>query len=371
MKKLLFNGFYGFKNSGDDVFVEVSSWGANTYWGTNNNTFLSTKVPQTVCPTKKLSRPLFKGYNRLQCAFLSYTSDCFISAGGSTFSRHLDYSLKDIAMRTKLSVKKNLLVGAIGVSVGPFKSLSDELRTTNYIKNMDFLCVRDNRSYEYVSSLNLTYKPVNAFDLAALLPEVYATTKRLEEPKLNSGKIIGISVCNYERYIGGDVTREKSRNEYILNLLRNIPMDDSMTLRFFIFNGHATIGDTELTNEIIVKLGNRKIEIIPYSDNVHQVWNHIAQCDVMISTRLHASILACYAKVPFFLVEYHQKCTDFLNDVGQCETYRLGDAEAHIGEVIESISKILLDENYIKPSNRDLTILKATENFTSVLELMK
>ena len=46
--KIFFEGFYGFKNAGDDAFVEVSSWGAEKYWNCNDNFFLGASLPETV-----------------------------------------------------------------------------------------------------------------------------------------------------------------------------------------------------------------------------------------------------------------------------------------------------------------------------------
>ena len=46
--KITYEGFYGFKNAGDDAFVEVSSWGAQKYWSCTNNVFIGAHLPKTV-----------------------------------------------------------------------------------------------------------------------------------------------------------------------------------------------------------------------------------------------------------------------------------------------------------------------------------
>ena len=35
--KIVYEGFYGYKNAGDDAFIEVSSWGAEKYWNCKNH----------------------------------------------------------------------------------------------------------------------------------------------------------------------------------------------------------------------------------------------------------------------------------------------------------------------------------------------
>ena len=366
MKKILYSGFYGFKNTGDDAFIEVCARGGKKYWGTTNNIFLGSNLSEVVNPSRSLSKSMFKGYNRLQTVSLAIRADSFISAGGSTFSKHSKYSLKDITMRTKSAFNKKLKIGAIGVSVGPFKNSEDEKNVVHYLKKMDFLALRDKRSFEFAANLNLPFKPIEAFDLAALLPEVYKETAQLNAKTVNSKKIIGVSVCNYERYTHGDITKEEARNAYILELLLRLPKDDTLHYRFFIFNGNEAIGDAALTHQFISKLTDRFIEVIPYLNDVHKAWQAIEECDLMISTRLHASIFACYAGVPFFLVEYHQKCTDFLNDVGVNKAYRLFNGTLPIDMAVEQINGILYDNSYIKPLYIAETIERSARNFTEI-----
>ena len=42
-----------------------------------------------------------------------------------------------------------------------------------------------------------------------------------------------------------------------------------------------------------------------------------SRSDLVISMRLHGAVLAYLLGVPFALNEYHQKCTDFCDDIGQ------------------------------------------------------
>lgn len=91
-------------------------------------------------------------------------------------------NIKNQAIRLKKK-DNNIKVGGIGVSVGPFKSVEDEQAIKNYLKSIDFLALRDQTSFDYLSSLDLPYEPVNAFDLAALLPEIYNFKKKNNEYK--------------------------------------------------------------------------------------------------------------------------------------------------------------------------------------------
>src|SRR5690606_6147478 len=171
---------------------------------------------------------------------------------------------------------------------------------------------------------------------------------------------------NYESIKGGNVQNEKRRNQYIINILNKLPNDKNITYRFFYFNGYPKIGDKEITDYVIANIEKKNVEIIPYLNDVNKTWDKIADCSLMFSTRLHAGIFACYASVPFFLIEYHRKCTDFLNDVGQDNRYKLFDATTNEDEVINQMCGILYDNNYIPPNKKQITIEKSIRNFTKI-----
>lgn len=361
---ILFSGYYGQQNTGDDAFVEVSSWGAKKYWGKSNLRYLAIKkdLPEVKESIKGYPFTLPKTYT-MQRNLLLKTAKIIVSAGGSTFHSIPPNSVKELTLK----YKQHLKIGAIGVSIGPFSSKKNEKEIIEYIKQMDFLALRDKSSYEFANSLNLDYNPVEAFDLAALLPQIYLNTKTKNATTL---KRIGVSVCNYERYIkGGNKENETRRNTFIIELLKQLKKNKQFIFRFFIFNGNQKIGDEGLTREIIrnLQLESDRFDIIPYDPVTERTWNLIQDCDTVISTRLHASIFACFAKVPFFLIEYHRKCADFLQDVGQEEKYRLFDAEMNVGTVVEQILSAA-NGDYDSPKYVNEMQRKAILNFTLTLK---
>jgi polysaccharide pyruvyl transferase WcaK-like protein len=365
MKKILYSGFYGFKNTGDDAFLEVAAWGSKVFLNTENIVFLAHGLPKLVNDFQELGKPLFKGFDRIQGLREMVNADYFISAGGSTFVDHKKHYLKALAEIAKKTVNRKIQTGAIGVSIGPFKNSEYEQNVIKYLKQLNFLTLRDNRSYEYVNTLDLPYKPIEAFDLAALLPLVYAGINKL--PKNKNKKIIGVSVCPYESISKLDeIKNENRRNESIIKLLKKINKNnEDVTFRFFVINGHKVFGDKKLTLDVINKSQIKNFELVDYQNSVLSAWNLIGQCDVMIATRLHAAILAAYNDVPFILNEYHQKCTDFLTDVGQHEDWVVGDAEYEDDKIINVLSRVINKESKIeKPLFISDTQKKSLKNFS-------
>jgi polysaccharide pyruvyl transferase WcaK-like protein len=88
---------------------------------------------------------------------------------------------------------------------------------------------------------------------------------------------------------------------------------------------------------------------------------------VILSVRLHASMFACFSQIPFFLVEYHRKCGDFLNSIGYHENYKIGDGTKDIAETVDQITAFLENKNsYVQPERLMNCKEKAMMNFTSV-----
>src|SRR5690606_30349603 len=124
---ILFTGYYGHQNTGDDAFVEVASWGAKKFWSKDNNRFLASglKLPKTIVPAKGYPFEVKKTYG-LQASVLLNNTNAFIYAGGSTIHSELqNNNIRLKAVQKKMQGKK-FKFGGIGVSIGPFKSMADE-----------------------------------------------------------------------------------------------------------------------------------------------------------------------------------------------------------------------------------------------------
>lgn len=343
---ILFTGYYGHKNTGDDAFIEVTAWGAKKYWDKTNNRFLATKssLPNTITSIKGYPFELRRSY-RFQNSLLLYNTNAFVYSGGSTIHSKLSQSSIRYKAIKRKEQYKNIRLGAIGVSIGPFKSSNDEKAVQHYLKQMDFLALRDEASYNYAKSIDLPFEPVNAFDLAALLPNVYDYDFKKTK---NEVKTIGISVCRYESIIkSNNLEHEKKRNKMMIELIKELDKQEDIHFKFYVINGHSRVGDLDLTMETIQKSNPKSFELCKYNSSTQQTWESIASCDFIISTRLHAAIFACFANVPFMLNEYHRKCTDFLDNVKFETTYRLHNSDFDIKDKAIQILSILNQESTI------------------------
>lgn len=364
---ILFTGYYGQLNTGDDAFIEVASWGADKYWKKNKNIFLAKEanLPDTSKIIRGYPFSIPKTYS-LQSKILLRSTNYLISAGGSTIHSELPANnIKALAVERKKRGTP-LKIGGIGVSIGPFKSLNDEKATIEYLKNIDFLAVRDQASFDFASTINLPYQTINAFDLAALLPDIYGLNKI--ETTITSKKTIGISVCPVESINDkNNIADERSRNRNLVELLKHLDIDNDIHMKFFVINGNPRVGDLKLTLETIESAAPKSFEIIHYTKKTRTVWNEIKSCDFVISTRLHAAIFACFSNTPFMLNEYHKKCGDFLDNVGYEESLRLFNNEFSPKEKAGMITNILNgNHKYPYPKYTQEMKQKSELNFTGI-----
>jgi polysaccharide pyruvyl transferase WcaK-like protein len=368
--KAIYTGWYGFLNSGDDAFCEVASWGASKYWGATRHLFFSQALPQLKLRSRNYS-PVAGRINRLRAAIDIRLADIFVSAGGSTFDTEITPQDVRAIAASRSRLEKSRAVGAIGVSIGPFRSSSDEKSVVNHLKKLDFLALRDKQSYVIAQGYNLSYEPVLAADLAALLPSIHGLSPN-RKPETRSKKIIGLAIGKHRMSDSEkEVVKEERRVNHIVTALAKFIDGNAppIHLRIFIFNGHHLYGDELIAKSMAEKIAakcNCTVEIVNYNPSVGDVFRQINECDLLISSRLHASIFACYGRTPFLLLEYHRKCSDFLDDVGQHERFRIGDGDIDVFGMRELIEE-LLGTGYFPPKNLQNTESRALLNFTATL----
>lgn len=356
--KILFSGWYGYKNIGDDSFITLTNWASRNIWNINDISFLS--------PDKNIDPSVnnifvFKNlrYWKYYVSIIFYTlkTDYFVYAGGSLFTSKISfYSISHILILYKKLF--GLKIGAVGVSIGPFKNNRDLESWKNYLTYFDFISVRDKESYQIAKGMNLK-NIVPAFDIAALMPE-YIKSRNVQSytkctNQKNSYKVIGVSLCSFA---------DKQFFDISCNIIKELSTIENIRFNFFIFYGHKINGDKSITTKLIndICLSKETYEIIDYSDPI-SIYTKISTCNLMICTRLHAGIFSAFSNTPFFLFEYQRKCSDFLDDIGYPKKYRINKSLNNNTIINDLILEVLNKPNNFYLSNKDKCILKAKDNF--------
>ena len=86
---ILFIGYYGKMNTGDDIFCVISEWAAKTYWEENNITFLARNLPVDIdnqsLKTSFYFKKHIKGISYIDTFVQGLRNDVIIYSGGSLF----------------------------------------------------------------------------------------------------------------------------------------------------------------------------------------------------------------------------------------------------------------------------------------------
>jgi polysaccharide pyruvyl transferase WcaK-like protein len=368
LKRVLFGGYYGMDNVGDNSFGSILTWGARNYWGTEKTFLLSKKEIEGPIKTYPclMENQFFRGQMICESFWQVLRSTCVVWGGGSIFHSKVPlYTPRHFSFFTsKVGITPT---GAIGVSLGPYKTWADQRAVHTYLSHLHFLTLRDKASYEEARSINLPYKPILAADLAMLLPKMVPDFKAAN----HDCNILGITVCHYERYVNKDKGNETRREKILLDALVNLVQNGyTGTFRFFIFNSNLINGDKVVTMEFYNKLKDRgaRVELVSYSINPIAIWIKVAECTAMISTRLHGTIFAAAANVPCCLIEYHRKCTAFITDAGVADKWIIGDVSCTSKVLSEKLLELLTSSHINFYPLREYLIKMAERNFTFLYE---
>lgn len=218
--QILLAGSYGKMNTGDDVFCSVLGWGAQKYWGTKNINYLCHKLPKlpvnarTVLSGKTASSRYLKF---LETSFQAAKTPILIFGGGSLFRYGRGRQRFVFRQPQRFGILK---MGDIGVSLGPYYSKNDRKELERLVlRRLSFLVLRDRHSYEDALAMNLSYKPVEGFDLAAMMREIYGPAKPQKKNSLIRKPVLGVNVCRWESLEGMDNNKEKRRQQRIKECL--------------------------------------------------------------------------------------------------------------------------------------------------------
>ncbi|AGK95873.1 polysaccharide pyruvyl transferase family protein [Clostridium pasteurianum] len=360
MKKdtIMFDGYYGFQNVGDDVFCLVAEWIANECWKFNNIYFNGENIPKLYNNSRKnQSTKMNKKIKKLSTLMTLFKSSHIVYAGGSNFHTALS-GIGDLRNFYRFSTKFTKKLYALGVSLGPFDTKRDYESIKNYLNNFTYISLRDKRSYEIAKKMNLRGVCKQSFDIASLLPVI---NKKYYRQRIDNNKkdelVVGISLCHCERYSGKDINREIQREEVMKLLIdKMVEKYKRITLKFFVFNNNKISGDNEITIESLNIFKSKcKVELINYTKDTLWFWNEMKKCNLFIGIRLHSAIMSYMANIPFVLFEYHEKCTEFLNSIGYSQKDRIIVEKFDVIKYLSVIDRLIKNDYKYKLKPSELT----------------
>lgn len=346
VKKVLFTGYYGFNNFGDDLFGLACVNGLRKNGKNYVPVILSPPVggvdakylvPEVLSFLYKkqgvigsLIRALFMIYGCLRYGDVVLSGGSVISSGGSSRIRKIQYFF------TKIGVCR---LSAIGISVGPFTTEKDRSDARRFINSLSYLTVRDEASVKECNSMGVDVEAHLYNDLAGCAP---LPRTRANKSAVNN-RVLGVSVCRYESIVGGDTVQESLRNISIFHGISDFAVKHDFSVNILILNSNEVVGDAGISKELSEYLSGSGVssQVIDYVNPAESL-KHISGCDIFFSVRLHGAISAYLLDVPFLLVEYHEKCKEFMDCIGFDEENRILSSvvdRAHVYKCIKAVSQ--------------------------------
>lgn len=353
---ILIDGYYGNKNTGDDLFVLTlfSILGKNIK-------FLTSEKIEGVPSEFFLLKNRFIGYQKILFVFLLLRHRKFLTGGGSVFEEKQKWSsFRGLALIINKVIPIKMY--SIGVSLSANRDQLDNV--LKEIKAYRKIYVRDLSSHDFSVKMSLS-NVYHGVDLAYF--------NKLNNLTIDNN-ILTIIHCPYESVRKLDLNNERRRDENLVNYLINLIKNENFKeIQLLEFNGHRTDGDFEKVEYIKEALSfmNLNINIIRYSADPNEMIKVISRSKFVISTRLHGAILSHIINIPFSLVEYHVKCTDWLDTIYYPENYRIGDADISAEKfnmIYSEIQTFGFEENFKKQRNKILKNgEKIKKEFTSII----
>jgi polysaccharide pyruvyl transferase WcaK-like protein len=340
-------GYYGMQNSGDDALMNATAWGAKHLMGCENTIVgLYGDHKREIKSDHKIDLKFnqkFPGQNRLLHYKTALQSERIIFGGGSVLHSETDINLKRQLMYLS-NPKKSL---AVGVGIGPFNSRGAEKSCAKFLNECGYVGVRDSESLDIAKRIAPNANVKKTFDLAPLL----ICSKEYKPMKVER-KGIALSLCSVAINAMGktDKFAEQQRFEKFSELIKQLYVKTGEPITLIEFNGHSSLGDWKINNNIIAKLNNTvPITIKKYDADPLKVLENLSSYRAILSMRLHGSILGFLANTPVLSVNYHSKCEGWCDEIGMPRDYQIDLFNLNIEKIVTAIVKGL-STNFIHPT---------------------
>ncbi|MGO4220343.1 polysaccharide pyruvyl transferase family protein [Lysobacter sp. TAF61] len=349
-----FTGYYGMRNFGDDLFGLLCTAASRLYWNAEPTLVGPALTDLDGASTWPRQLPLdlygSAGAAGKVSRLLSFVrglqgNDVLVMGGGSVITARESFR-KPLMLRAHR--RRGLQLAAVGVSMGPFANDSDEAVVADYARQFSYLSVRDQRSYDLALRLGLERVTHHGRDLAGLLSLLMPVGPARASMRAGRGGPlhIGIAPCRYTPRDDHPAPTMSAWQDATTEALARIALRCPLQVEVFSLNGHPQHGDQALAEAMQSRLRargiNAQLNLYRGQDPLATV-RDICRCDAFISARLHGAIVAYLCAVPFTIVDYHPKCTDFADDIGLPQALRVTGTAHGSEDLVTAITTMLND----------------------------
>lgn len=336
-KKILFSGFYGFDNQGDDAILEAITSEIKELNPYLKLEVLSNNPKKTSEVYDILSVYRFNIFKLIRAV---KSCDMLISGGGSllqdiTSSRSLWYYLFVIWLSKKF--KKKTIIYANGV--GPINKSFNRFLTKKILKGVDYISLRDEDSKIYLENIGLDKKDllVRSDPVFLLKPNLYEAKEILDKINLD-GSFTALNLRPW-----------KGESDYIKKIIA--------VLKEYLKGNKVLLLPMHLSQDIdVLKEIERSID----SDNLYSYYEEmsvrtlmgiISYAETVVSMRLHGLIYSVSVGTKPIALSYDPKVDGFMKEINS--NYILDINNFDSGEFLSMLNKVKKDSDYLEFINKD------------------
>ena len=328
-------GYYGMKNTGDDVLLYTSRWAIHHLLRCDSDLVSSaTSISCTefgdvlAFPTAK-----FRGHHRLLHYRNALLSERIIFGGGSVLHSEKDIQFK----RHLIALTKSKSSRCVGVGIEPFESISAEKACAKFLSECGFVGVRDANSLEIAKAIAPKANIKLTFDLAPLL--LCHQSNRLVAIE-RKGVMFNFCQQAIDAFGHTNADNERNRIKLAIEAIKKTWQETNEDVYLLDFNGHPVFGDFHVHQQIIKGLPEHiPIFHIPYDPNPFRVLQRMARFKASVSMRLHSAILSFMANTPSLSITYHKKCKSWCEQVGVPEHYQFDAEDLCVNTLADTLTK--------------------------------
>ena len=343
MKKILLIGSYGRGNLGDDAFIYAAIKlfpNCEIYINSANDEFLPKDLRSRVKSIQTTGMGDF--VTKIRTLFsvshvVYFGGDLWVELYGDRFPRMSLYKMAILNCVLKVLGKK---IAYFGCGAGKIKGYSLFLaRVSACLASV--IIVREQNS-----------KDVLNLEKIQVLPDVTINLFELVDKQNFPSREIGISVMYY---IPDPVTNYKKYVQDLKNLIVYLHNTYNFRIKLIpMLISDDVHDDQHVCEDILKELGDvDRVSIMEY-DGIDNFLTQLSLFDIVISTRLHGSILSILSKVPAIGISYRPKVASFFKKINlpnfavaidEIESIKIivGDTLLNYNDVIDRIDKARLE----------------------------
>lgn len=265
---------------------------------------------------------------------LAKASPILLVGGGSIFhSVFRSQRLAKVVAATQRSHPKTC-IGALGVSLGPFKSDAETQACKQVLRQLDFIAVRDQRSWEVFQSFKIETPAVRSMDIALLLPELLPKFPA----KISTAPTVGVALRQghtppemMAALVSSLNELQAANGEVVVELLNFSDVDEASSAQL-----RSQLNATD------------RVRLYPYMDHPEEMYQRLSECDLVLASRLHAAVISYSVGTAFGVLAYHQKCVDFAQEVGLDEDWVMSVKTLSADKLSHQLRAAIIEKNLPK-----------------------